>query len=231
MTPTFQTVLAPIHQAGWPFIAIAAAVTVLFSWVWPPLGWIGAAVTGWTVYFFRDPHRVTPTRPGLIVSPADGIVQPIFKAPPPAELGMGTEPLTRISIFLNVFDVHVNRVPADGEVIATHYRPGKFLNAALDKASEDNERMSVRLRLPDSREIAFVQIAGLVARRIVCDLKPGQKVMAGARFGLIRFGSRCDVYLPEGVAPLVVAGQRAVAGETVLADLTSGEPARVGEVR
>ena len=231
MSPTFQAVLAPIHPAGWPFIAIAAALTIFLSWLWPPLGWIGAALTGWTAYFFRDPHRVTPTRPGLVVSPADGVVQPILKAPPPAELGMGSEPLTRISIFLNVFDVHVNRIPADGEVVETHYRPGKFVNAALDKASEDNERMSVRLRLPDAREIAFVQIAGLVARRIICDLKSSQKVVAGARFGLIRFGSRCDVYLPDGVAPLVIAGQRAVAGETVLADLASGEPARVGEVR
>ena len=231
MTPTFQAVLAPINPAGWPFIAIAGAITILLSWLWPPLGWVGAAATGWVVYFFRDPHRVTPLRPGLVISPADGIVQPIVKAPPPAELGMGTEPLTRVSIFLNVFDVHVNRVPADGEVVTTNYRPGKFLNAALDKASEDNERMSVRLRLLDAREIAFVQIAGLVARRIICDLKPGQKVDAGARFGLIRFGSRCDVYLPDGVAPLVIAGQRAIAGETVLADLNSGEPARFGEVR
>ncbi|HEX2112791.1 MAG TPA: phosphatidylserine decarboxylase [Alphaproteobacteria bacterium] len=231
MTPTFQAVLVPINPAGWPFIAIGAAITILLSWLWPPLGWIGAAATAWVAYFFRDPHRVTPARPGLVVSPADGIVQPILKAPPPAELGMGAEPLTRISIFLNVFDVHVNRVPADGEVITINYRPGKFVNAALDKASEDNERMSVRLRLPDSREIAFVQIAGLVARRIVCDLKTGQKVSAGTRYGLIRFGSRCDVYLPDGVAPLVVAGQRAVAGETVLADLNSGEPARIGEVR
>jgi phosphatidylserine decarboxylase len=231
MTPTFQAVLAPINPAGWPFIAIAGAITILLSWLWPPLGWVGAAATGWVVYFFRDPHRVTPLRPGLVISPADGIVQPIVKASPPAELGMGAEPLTRVSIFLNVFDVHVNRVPADGEVVTTNYRPGKFLNAALDKASEDNERMSVRLRLLDAREIAFVQIAGLVARRIICDLKPGQKVDAGARFGLIRFGSRCDVYLPDGVAPLVIAGQRAIAGETVLADLNSGEPARFGEVR
>jgi phosphatidylserine decarboxylase len=231
MSPSFQTVLAPINPAGWPFIAIAAALTILRSWLWPPLGWIGAAVTGWTVYFFRDPHRVTPARAGLIISPADGIVQPIIKAPPPHELGMGAEPLTRVSIFLNVFDVHVNRVPADGEVVETHYRPGKFLNAALDKASEDNERMSVRLRTLEGREIAFVQIAGLVARRIVCDLKDGQQVFKGARFGLIRFGSRCDVYLPDGVSPLVIAGQRAVAGETVLADPLSDEPPRIGEVR
>src|SRR5688572_16442976 len=230
MGPAFQAALAPIHPAGWPFIAIAAALTILLSWLWPPLGWLGAAVTGWVAYFFRDPERVTPTRPGLIVSPADGVVQPIVRAVPPPELGMGAEPLTRVSIFLNVFDVHVNRVPADGEVIALNYRKGKFVNASLDKASEDNERMSVRLRLPDSREIAFVQIAGLVARRIICDLKPNQVVAAGVRFGLIRFGSRADVFLPDGVAPLVIAGQRAVAGETVLADLTSGEPARSGEV-
>jgi phosphatidylserine decarboxylase len=231
MGPALQSVLAPIHPAGWPFIAIAAAATILLSWLWPPLGWLGAAVTGWVAYFFRDPERVTPVRPGLVVSPADGIVQPIVRAAPPPELGMGTEPLTRVSIFLNVFDVHVNRVPADGEVVALNYRKGKFLNASLDKASEDNERMSVRLRMPDNREIAFVQIAGLVARRIICDLKPNQPVAAGARFGLIRFGSRADVFLPEGVAPQVIAGQRAIAGETVLADLMSDEPARSGEVR
>jgi phosphatidylserine decarboxylase len=206
MGPAFQSALAPIHPAGWPFIAIAAALTILLSWLWPPLGWLGAAVT-------------------------DGVVQPIVRAVPPPELGMGAEPLTRVSIFLNVFDVHVNRVPADGEVMALNYRKGKFVNASLDKASEDNERMSVRLRLPDNREIAFVQIAGLVARRIICDLKPNQVVAAGVRFGLIRFGSRADVFLPEGVAPLVIAGQRAVAGETVLADLMSDEPARSGEVR
>ncbi len=231
MGPALQSAIAPIHPAGWVFIAIAGAATLLLSWLWPPLGWIGAGATAWVVYFFRDPERVTPARAGLIVSPADGRVQPILRAAPPAELGMGSEPLTRISIFLNVFDVHVNRVPADGEVVALNYRPGKFINAALDKASEDNERMSVRMRTADGREIAFVQIAGLVARRIVCDLKPGQPVLAGQRFGLIRFGSRVDVYLPDGVAPLVVAGQRAVAGETVLADLASGEPARIGEVR
>ena len=231
MGPALQSAFAPIHQAGWPFIAVAAAATILLSWVWPPLGWLGALATAWVAYFFRDPARVTPTRAGLVISPADGTVQPIVRAAPPAELGMGPEPRTRVSIFLNVFDVHVNRVPADGEVVTLHYRKGKFVNAALDKASEDNERMSVRMRLPDGREIAFVQIAGLVARRIICDLKPNQHVAAGARFGLIRFGSRLDVFLPDGVAPLVIAGQRAVAGETVLADLISNETARIGEVR
>ncbi len=231
MSEALKSVVAPIHPAGFPFIAIAAIGTVILGWIWSPLGWLGAAATAWVTYFFRDPDRVTPTRPGLIVSPADGRVQPIVRAVPPPELGMGDQELTRVSIFLNIFDVHVNRVPADGEVVAVHYRPGKFINAALDKASEENERMAVRLRMPDGREIAFVQIAGLVARRIVCELKPGQAVKSGSRFGLIRFGSRLDVYLPDGVAPLVVAGQRAVAGETVLADLTSGEPARIGEVR
>lgn len=231
MSEALKSVAAPIHPAGWPFIAIAASAAFLLSLMWSPLGWVGAAATAWVAYFFRDPERVTPVRPGLIVSPADGRVQPVVRAVPPPELGMGDEPLTRVSIFLNVFDVHVNRVPADGEVVKVEYRPGKFINAALDKASEDNERMAVRARMPDGRDIAFVQIAGLVARRIVCDLKPGQTVRAGARFGLIRFGSRLDVYLPQGVAPLVVGGQRAIAGETVLADIASGEPARIGEVR
>ncbi|MBI3453114.1 MAG: phosphatidylserine decarboxylase, partial [Rhodospirillales bacterium] len=200
-------------------------------WLWPPAGWAGVVVSAWVAYFFRDPARVTPVRPGLVISPADGRVQMIVRALPPAELGMGDRPLPRISIFLNVFDVHVNRVPADGVIAVASYRPGKFLNASLDKASEDNERMSVRMTTDDGRDLAFVQIAGLVARRIVCELSAGQKVKAGARFGLIRFGSRADVYLPEGVVPLVIEGQRAIAGETVLADLVSGEPARQGEVR
>ena len=231
MNEALRSVLTPIHPAGWPFIGTAAALAVVLSWVWAPLGWLGAVITAWVTYFFRDPDRVTPARPGLMVSPADGRVQPIVRAVPPPELGMGDAPRTRVSIFLNIFDVHINRVPADGEILAVDYRPGKFVNAALDKASEDNERMSVRLRLGDGRDIAFVQIAGLVARRIVCGLKPGEIVRAGARFGLIRFGSRLDVYLPEGVEPLVIPGQRAVAGETVIADLASDEPARIGEVR
>lgn len=223
MSPTLQTVLVPINPAGWPFIAIAAAVTILLSWLWPPLGWLGAAFTAWTAYFFRDPDRVTPARPGLVVSPADGVVQPILKAPPPAELGMGSEPLTRISIFLNVFDVHVNRVPADGEVVATHYRPGAFVNAALDKASEDNERMAIALRRPDGIVIGFVQIAGWVARRIVCYVKPGQALVAGERFGHIRFGSRTDLYLPPGARLLVAPGQRMIGGETVIAELNAAD--------
>lgn len=221
----------PLHRAGWPFVAAFAVATALLAWLWWPLGIVGLVLTLWCAWFFRDPPRVTPLRPGLVISPADGRVQAIVPAVPPAELGLGDGARIRVSIFLSLFDVHINRVPADGAIMRTAYRPGRFVNAALDKASEDNERMAVALRLPDGRELAFVQIAGLVARRIICTLKTGQTVRAGERFGLIRFGSRADIYLPAGVAPLVVVGQRAVGGETVLADLASAEPARLGEVR
>jgi len=226
-----QAVLVPIHREGWVFIAVFAVASLVLGAIAEPLGWLGLLATAWCVFFFRDPPRVVPTRPGLVVAPADGLVQSIRTAPPPPELGMGANALPRISIFLNVFDVHVNRVPADGTIAASHYRPGRFFNASLDKASEHNERQSLRLHLPDGREIAFVQIAGLVARRIRCDLKVGQAVRAGERFGLIRFGSRVDVYLPAGVAPLVAVGQRMIAGETVIADLQGDEPARRGEIR
>ena len=228
---TLRTVLVPLHREGWRFIAIFALVTLVLFWIAAPLGWLGLIATLWCIYFFRDPPRVSPTRAGLILSPADGVVQMIGRAVPPAELGMGSDALTRISIFLNIFNVHVNRVPADGQITALAYRPGKYLNAALDKASEENERQAVKLRLAEGREIAFVQIAGLVARRIVCELEEGQTVKAGQRFGMIRFGSRCDVYLDESMVPLVVVGQVAVGGETVLADTQSHEPARAGEVR
>lgn len=231
MLDTIRSAISPVHRAGWPFILVSGAVTVLAYAAGPALGNLCALVTAWMVYFFRDPDRVTPTRPGLVVSPADGRVQMIAAAPPPAELGLGSEPRPRISVFLNVFDVHVNRLPVDGRVSAAHYRPGKFLNAALDKASEDNERMSLAIELTDGRHLAVVQIAGLVARRILCEIGVGAAARAGARYGLIRFGSRVDVYLPEGVAPLVVVGQRVVGGESVLADLMTQEPARTGEVR
>lgn len=226
-----KTVLVPIHRAGWPFVAAFAVVSALLGMLWTPLGWIGLVLTAWCVYFFRDPDRVTPTRTGLVISPADGTVSMITDAVPPPELGLGDERLPRISVFLNVFDVHVNRVPADGTVREVEYHPGLFLNAALDKASDANERMSVRLTLPDGRDIVFVQIAGLVARRIICDLKSGQAVRAGERYGLIRFGSRCDVYLPKGTEALVCVGQKMIGGETILADLSGTEPARHGEVR
>jgi phosphatidylserine decarboxylase len=231
MNSPLDSIELRIHAAGWPFIVIGVVATVLLGWIWVPLGWLMAVVTCWVAYFFRDPERITPTRPGLVISPADGRVQMITMAAPPVELGMGDAPRPRISVFLNIFDVHVNRLPVDGTISAINYRPGKFLNAALDKASEDNERMSLRITMADGRELAAVQIAGLVARRIRCDVMVGQNVRAGARYGLIRFGSRVDVYLPEGSAPLVVVGQRAIAGETVLADFTASESARYGEVR
>ena len=224
-------VLVPIHRAGWPFIGIFFAGSVALGFLSPPLFWAGLIVTLWCVYFFRDPQRVTPVRAGLVVSPADGRIQSVGAAVPPPEMNLGEAPLTRISIFLNVFDVHVNRIPLDGRVADLHYRPGTFVNASLDKASVDNERQSVSLETADGRRLGVVQIAGLVARRIVCGLQEGQSVRAGERFGLIRFGSRTDVYLPDGVGPLVAVGQRAVGGETVLADLYASETARSGEYR
>ncbi len=226
-----STVIKPIHREGYRFIAIFAAVTAVLFLIWQPLGWIGVGLTVWCYYFFRDPPRVTPTRAGLVISPADGVVSLIGPAAPPAELEMGADPLTRVSVFMNVFDCHVNRAPVPGEVVRVAYRPGRFLNASLDKASEDNERNGIVLRMEDDRRIGVVQIAGLVARRIVCEVSEGTRLDAGARFGMIRFGSRLDVYLPDGVAPLVAVGQRMTAGETVLADLASDEPARTGAVR
>ncbi len=221
----------PIHPEGWRFIPIFAAVTLVLFLLWSPLGWLGVLLTLWCAFFFRNPERVTPTRSGLVISPADGVVQMIVAVPAPPELQMGDAPLTRLSIFMNVFNVHVNRIPLSGRVLKRVYTPGAFFNASLDKASTFNERMAVRLGLPGGRELAFVQIAGLVARRIRCDLADGQEVAAGQRFGLIRFGSRVDVYLPPGVQPMVAVGQTAIAGETVLADLDSGEAQREGEFR
>lgn len=232
----FKSIIVPINKAGWPFIAVFAAVTLVLLSIAPPLGWIGVVATAWCVYFFRDPDRVTPLRDGLIVSPADGLILPIVPAAmPPAELGMGEGLRTRISIFMNVFDVHVNRAPCDGIVTKMAYQPGKFFNASLDKASEHNERMSLRIR-PDNtaggdQDIGVVQIAGLVARRIKTYMRSGQSVSAGERIGLIRFGSRVDIYLPVGVNPIVSGGQRAIAGETVLADMRAQEPSRPGEIR
>jgi phosphatidylserine decarboxylase len=190
--------------------------------------WLGLIATTWCVYFFRDPVRVTPIREGLIVSPADGVVQKIVTMVPPVELELGDAERVRVSIFLNVFDVHVNRIPIEGSITKLHYNPGKFLNASLDKASEENERQSAKITMPDGETLGVVQIAGLVARRILCDLKEGQSVKTGERFGIIRFGSRTDVYLPLGVTPLVIVGQRAVGGETIIADMKSTENERVG---
>jgi phosphatidylserine decarboxylase len=207
-----------LHPDGWPYIAIAVALNIVLFWFAGWFGWLLVPVSVWCIAFFRDPERTVPQGEGLIVSPADGVLLPIVQTVPPMELGMGDAPRARLSIFMNVFNVHVNRVPADGTVTALSYRPGKFINASFDKASEDNERMSVRLRMPNGQELAFVQIAGLVARRIRCDLRQDQQVRRGARFGIIRFGSRLDVYLPTDAAVKVVKGQKIVAGETVLAE-------------
>lgn len=229
---TIKSVLVPINREGWPFVVLFAIVSALLGGlVWEPLGWLGLVLTVWCIYFFRDPDRHTPDRDGLVISPADGVVQSIVAASPPPELDMGNEALTRVAVFMNVFDVHVNRAPVEGVVKRLAYRPGAFLNASFDKASEDNERQSILLETDSGKEVAFVQIAGLVARRILCDLEDNQRVVTGQRIGMIRFGSRVDVYLPKGVNPLVSVGQRAIAGETVLADLKSREKQRTAEVR
>ncbi len=223
-----RQVLAPIHPDGWRFIALFAIVSVLLYFIAHPLGWAGAVATAWCVYFFRDPWRVTPVRSGLAVAPADGLVVAVDRAAPPAELEMGAAPMLRIGIFLSVLDVHVNRMPLAGRVTKRVYRPGKFLNAGGDKAAEHNERMALRLAAKDGGDIAVVQIAGLIARRILCDVDAGQDVIAGQRFGMIRFGSRTDVYLPPAWTALAVVGQRAVGGETVIADARANEPWRQG---
>ena len=244
MSPNPVTI--PIHREGWPFIGGFVAATAALFLVAGPVGWAGVVLSAWCVWFFRDPERTPPEREGpvgegpgregLVVSPADGVVLPIVSAAPPPELELGDAPRTRISIFMNVFNVHVNRVPCDGEVVRTAYRPGRFFNASFDKASEHNERMAVRIRMAGAAaggagDLAVVQIAGLVARRIKCYLSDGQAVRAGERFGIIRFGSRLDVYLPPGLEAMVAPGQRATAGETVLADGGAEDGSRQGEVR
>ena len=226
-----ESILVPMHREGYRFVAAFAVGTLVLFYVFEPLGWVGLVLTLWCAYFFRDPERVSPVRDGLVLSPADGVVQMVELAVPPAELELGDAPRPRISVFMNVFNVHVNRSPVDGTVGRTNYRPGKFVNAALDKASEDNECQAVVIHMADDRQIVVVQIAGLIARRIVCDIAEGDQVHAGARFGMIRFGSRVDVYLDAEMSPLVVAGQQAVAGETVIADARSQESPRRGEVR
>jgi phosphatidylserine decarboxylase len=214
----------PIHREGWPFIGLFAGFNLIAFLIAPPLGWLLLPVTVWCIAFFRDPERMTPGGPGLIICPADGVLLPVLDAVPPEELGLGPVPRPRLSVFMNVFNVHVNRNPVSGTVIARAYRPGKFFNASFDKASIYNERMSLLLRpdgeASDARDLAVVQIAGLVARRIVCDIVRGQGVQRGARFGIIRFGSRVDVYLPPGCEILAAPGSTVRAGETVLARFT-----------
>ena len=222
-------VMPPIHPAGGPFVAGFALGSLVLFWLWTPLGWIGVGLTAWCAYFFRNPRRVTPPGKGLVVSPADGRVQSISAEVPPLELGLGSDPHTRISIFMNIFNVHVNRVPAAGVVRDIQYRPGKFVSATLDKASEDNERNAVLIRTEWGADLVVVQIAGLVARRILCELAVGDPVTAGQPLGLIRFGSRLDVYLPAGMTPEVQIGQTMIAGETVLA--RGGKPLRKSKTR
>lgn len=210
----------PIHRQGWPFIAIAIASNAVLL---ASLGWWGLVftpITLWVIAFFRDPERHPPVGEGLIVSPADGVLLPLAQASPPGELGLPRDSRRRLSIFMNVFDIHVNRIPETGVVKGLAYRPGKFFNASFDKASEHNERMAIWLKLVGGADLIVVQIAGLVARRIFCSLTQKQRVSRGERFGLIRFGSRLDVYLPDGARVLVQQGQRVRAGETVLATLT-----------
>lgn len=223
---TIAESLAPVHRDGHKFVAIALGLTLLLFIIWPPLGWIFAILTLYVAYFFRDPDRVTPLREGLIISPADGRVSMIEKVKLPAELGLAGEERVRVSIFLSVLDVHINRSPVAGRIVRSLYIPGAFLNAAADKASEDNERRTIVIETASGVQIVVVQIAGLIARRIVTFAAEGETVGVGQRFGLIRFGSRVDVYLPPGHQPLVAIGQRAVGGETVLADLKSDEPER-----
>lgn len=214
--------LAPLHKDGLKFVVIFAVTAFILYLLYKPLGLMGFVMTGWCAYFFRMPKRVTPTQDGALIAPADGILSLISEVIPPLEYNIGTEKRIRLSIFLNVFDVHVQRIPLTGIVEKIIYHPGKFVNAALDKASEDNERQTVIVKSiikGNEVKVAFTQIAGLIARRILCEIKEGQEVNVGQLYGLIRFGSRVDVYLPAGVQPSVLLGQRMVGGETVLAQI------------
>jgi phosphatidylserine decarboxylase len=218
--------IVPVHSEGYRFLAIGAGIALVLFWLWPPLAWLAVLATAYVAYFFRDPPRVTPLREGLVVAPADGRISAIERVRPPAELGLGDAPRLRISTFLSVFDVHINRAPVAGRITRSVYVPGTFLNAALDKASEENERRALVIATAGGAEVGVVQIAGLIARRIVTFAKEGDSVGIGERFGLIRFGSRVDLYLPPGQGALVAVGQRAVGGETVFADLKSDEAER-----
>jgi len=223
---SIRSQLTPIHPQGYPFIGGFALVALVLFWLWPPLGWLATVATLWCVYFFRDPPRVTPAREGIVVAPADGRVSSIANAVPPPELNFGPRPLLRVSIFMSVFDCHVNRSPVAGRIDRMVYRAGAFVSADLDKASESNERNAFVISSGNGPRLVVIQIAGLVARRIVPFVREGDTVAAGQRIGMIRFGSRVDVYLPEGTTPLVAEGQIATAGETVLADLKVPQPSR-----
>src|SRR5215210_393737 len=222
---SMRSQLVPIHREGYPFIAAFAIMAVILFVLWQPLGWIGAILSLWCAYFFRDPPRITPAREGLVVAPADGVVSRVLPAVPPKELDLGEQQLPRVSIFMSVFDCHVNRSPISGRIERIAYRAGKFINADLDKASEDNERNVLRIQAAGA-SIGVVQIAGLIARRIVGFVREGDAVAAGERIGMIRFGSRVDVYLPLSAQVLAGLDQAAVAGETVIADLKGEEAPR-----
>lgn len=219
MLSSIREAIPPVHREGWPYLAFTGALAILFAFIFPPLYWVLSILFGWMVVFFRDPVRVVPTAPGLVVSPADGRVEPIAQATPPPELGLGQERLSRVSIFMNVFDCHINRSPVAGRVSRISYKPGKFVSADLDKASDVNERNAFLIEADGGHAIGVVQIAGLVARRILCWTSEGALLRAGERIGMIRFGSRLDVYLPEGSIVMASAGQRAIAGETLIAVL------------
>lgn len=225
-----KIVAVPMHPEGRKFVAIFFAISIVLGWLWSPLFWIGLGLTVWCYYFFRNPARSVPQNEGLIVSPADGVVNLIVKSVPPADMNLGDKELTRVTVFMNVFNCHVNRAPIAGKIEAINYHHGKFLNASLDKASEHNERNSITITGADGTKIGVTQIAGLVARRIVSFVDIGDHIGKGERFGLIRFGSRLDIYLPEGVEPMVSLGQTSIAGETVLADLNAPKPARIAQV-
>ena len=222
---TILGAFVPIHPDGYKFVGGAALATLILFAVAPPLGWLAAIATAWCAYFFRDPERVMPARTGLVVSGADGKIAAITRAMPPSELQLGTAPLTRISVFLSIFDGHIVRAPVGGRIVRSAYAPGAFLNAELDKASEENERQALVIETAKGQKTGLVLIAGLIARRIVTFMGEGASVAQGERVGLIRFGSRVDVYLPEGARVLAEIGQTAIGGETVLAELVSGEEA------
>ncbi|PIE15797.1 MAG: phosphatidylserine decarboxylase family protein [Rhodobacterales bacterium] len=224
MSNPLKIVAVPMHPEGLKFVGIFAVISILLGLLWMPLFWVGLVLTIWCYYFFRNPVRSVPQQEGLVLSPADGVISLITKVIPPAEMGLGPQERVRVSVFMNVFNCHVNRAPMDGEFTAIHYHKGKFVNASLDKASEHNERNALTITNRAGHSIGVIQIAGLVARRIVCFTAVGDQVRAGERFGLIRFGSRLDVFLPIGVEPKVILGQTAVAGETVLADLADPTP-------
>ena len=229
-----SSLFVPIHPAGTPFIAIFAILTIFIGWLWAPLYFLGLILTVWCIYFFRNPNRVTPILSGvnknnLIIAPADGKIIEISEVTPNDEIGLPSGEWQRVCIFMNVFDVHVNRSPMLGKITFKNYIPGLFFNASLDKASMHNERLILGMDTENGKKIAFVQIAGLVARRIICDVDKGSLLKAGEVFGLIRFGSRVDIYFPKEVSTLVLVGQKTISGETIIGDFTKSNKSVKGQ--